>query len=216
MNRRTLVLVISALMLAAFAAAAFFQLRAPQPQQQAAPAVQDRSVLVRFHSPMFGPADAPVTIVEFFDPSCEGCRAFYPIVKQILAENPGDVRLVIRYVLFHQGSEEVARMLEAARKQNVFPQVLEAVLAAQPGWHDDPKVAKAWEAAAAAGLNMDKARADMYLPEVDAVLRTDMQDVETVGVRGTPTFFVNGQPLTEFGPEPLRQLVRSEIVKARK
>tara|TARA_R110002095_G_scaffold25844_5_gene26408 strand:- start:104 stop:754 length:651 start_codon:yes stop_codon:yes gene_type:complete len=215
MNHRTLVLAISGLLLAAFAAAAFFQLRDIPPPQQAALAPTDRSALVRFHSPVFGPANAPVTIVEFFDPSCEACRAFYPVVKQILAENPGDVRLVIRYTLFHQGSEEVSRMLEAARRQNVFPQVLEAVLAAQPAWHDDPSVAKAWEAAAAAGLDVDQARADMYSPGIDAVLKTDMQDVETLGVQRTPTFFVNGQPLTEFGVEQLRQLVRSEIAKAK-
>ncbi|UVE16522.1 thioredoxin domain-containing protein [Pseudomonas sp. LS44] len=216
MNRRTLVLVISALLLAAFAAAAFFyQGATPPPQKQAAPTPQGSSALVRFHSPVFGPAQAPVTIVEFFDPSCEACRAFYPIVKKILAENPSDVRLVVRYVLFHQGSEEVARMLEASRKQELFPQVLEAVLAAQPGWHDDPKAAKAWEAAASVGLDVDKARADMHSPEVDAVLKTDMQDVQTVGVRGTPTFFVNGRPLDEFGPEPLRALVSSELAKTR-
>lgn len=217
MNRRTLVLVISALLLAAFAAAAFFyQGATPTPQKQAAPTAQGASALVRFHSPVFGPAKAPVTIVEFFDPSCEACRAFYPPVKKILEENPSDVRLVLRYVLFHQASEEVARLLEASRKQELFPQVLEAVLANQPAWHDDPKAAKAWEAAASVGLDVDKARADMNSPEVDAVLKTDMQDVQTVGVRGTPTFFVNGQPLDEFGPEPLRELVSRELAKARK
>ncbi|WP_068827100.1 DsbA family protein [Pseudomonas sp. BMS12] len=216
MNRRTLVLVISVLLLAAFAAAAFFyQGATPPPQKQAAPSSQDASALVRFHSPVFGPVQAPVTIVEFFDPSCEACRAFYPHVKQILAESPSDVRLVLRYVLFHQGSEEAARLLEAARKQNLYPQVLEAVLAAQPQWHDDATAAKALEAAAAVGLDIEKARVDMRSPEVDAVLKTDMQDVKTVGIRGTPTFFVNGQPLTEFGPEPLRQLVLGELAKVR-
>lgn len=220
MNRRALVLIISVLILAAFAAAAFFYKSStpsqPQPQAQA-PAVtaQNSSNLVRFHSPVFGPTEAPVTIVEFFDPSCEACRAFYPHVKKILAEHPSDVRLVLRYVLFHQGSEEVARMLEAARKQDLYPQVLEAVLAAQPGWHDDPKVAEAWAAAEAAGLDVEKARVDMRSPGIDAVLETDMRDVKTVGIQGTPTFFVNGQPLREFGPEPLRQLVRSEVTKAR-
>lgn len=216
MNRRTLVLVISILLLAAFAAAAFFyQGATPPPQKQAAPSPQDASALVRFHSPVLGPAKAPVTIVEFFDPSCEACRAFYPPVKQILAENPADVRLVLRYVLFHQGSEEAARLLEAARMQDLYPQVLEAVLAAQPQWHDDAKATKALEAAAAVGLDLDKARVDMRSPKVDAVLKSDMQDVKTVGIQGTPTFFVNGQPLTEFGPEPLRQLVLSELAKTR-
>lgn len=215
MNRRSLVLTISVLVLSAFALSAFvYQRNIAPPQTDAAP-TPDGEVLERFHSPTFGPAGAPVTIVEFFDPSCEGCRAFHPYVKQILSEHPDDVRLVLRYVLFHQGSEEVTRLLEAARKQNVFAQVLDAVLAAQPDWHDDPQVTKAWEAAATAGLDLERARADVHSPAVDAVLETDMQDVAKVGIRATPTFFVNGQPLTEFGPEPLRQLVRSELAKTR-
>ena len=227
MNRRSVVLIISAVILAVFAAAAFFysssQLQSPQraeapgstAQKTAAQPKQSGGQLVRSHSPVFGPVEAPVTIVEFFDPSCEACRAFHPYVKQILAENPEDVRLVLRYVLFHPGSEEVARMLEAARKQNLHEQVLEAVLEAQPGWHDDPKVAQAWAAAERVGLNLEQARQDMHAPGVNAVLETDMQDVMAVGVRGTPTFFVNGRALSEFGPEPLRQLVSSEVAKAR-
>lgn len=225
MNRRTLVLIISVVILIAFAAAAYFYSQSvPHPAEQRtqaqssaqAPtqrAISNSANLVRFHSPVFGPSQAPVTIVEFFDPSCEACRAFYPHVKKILAENPDNVRLVLRYVLFHQGSEEVARMLEAARKQNLYPQVLEAVLEAQPGWHDDPKVMEAWVVAERVGLDVEKARADMHTPAVDSVLQLDMQDVKAVGVQGTPTFFVNGRPLDEFGPEPLRQLVSSEVAK---
>ena len=224
MNRRTLVLITSVVILIAFAAAAYFYSPsapppAEQPAQAQSPAQQATSSaanLVRFHSPVFGPAQAPVTIVEFFDPSCEACRAFYPHVKKILDENPDSVRLVLRYVLFHQGSEEVSRLLEAARKQNLYPQVLEAVLEAQPGWHDDPKVLEAWVAAERAGLDIEKARADMHTPAVDAVLQLDMQDVKAVGVQGTPTFFVNGRPLDKFGPEPLRQMVASEVAKVGK
>lgn len=128
MNRRTLVMIISVAILAVFAVAVFLysQTTPPQPPQvaqapaQMPPDAPNGGNLVRFHSPVFGPAQAPVTIVEFFDPSCEACRAFYPHVKKILVENPSDVRLVLRYVLFHQGSEEVTRMLEAARKQNLY------------------------------------------------------------------------------------------------
>ncbi|MCQ4323127.1 DsbA family protein, partial [Stutzerimonas stutzeri] len=79
----------------------------------------------------------------------------------------------------------------------------------------DPKVTRAWAAAERVGLNLEQARQDMHTPGVNAVLETDMQDVKAVGVRGTPTFFVNGHALSEFGPEPLRQLVNSEVVKAR-
>lgn len=45
---------------------------------------QADSSLMRSHSPILGQADAPVTIVEFFDPACEACRAFYPLTKRIL------------------------------------------------------------------------------------------------------------------------------------
>lgn len=214
MNKRVLVLSISVLLVAAFAVAAFFQFDSASPEPQAAAEKPEQNLLVKDHSPTFGPDDAPVTIVEFFDPSCEACRAFYPFVKQILAEHEGDVRLVIRYALFHRGSEEVARMLEAAREQDLYQPVLEAVLITQPDWHDDPAVLAAWEAAASTGLDIEQARKDMYLPEIDAVLQTDMADIKTLGIRGTPTFFVNGKPLPSFGPDQLLQLVQSELAEA--
>lgn len=220
MNRRTIVVVVGVLLIAAFGAAVFFKPQSQQPQQTASPVekpnatgetVESEQTLVRFHSPTFGPADAPVTIVEFFDPSCEACRAFYPVVKQIMAEYPGQVRLVLRYTLFHQGSEEVTRILEAARLQNIYQPVLEAVLKVQPAWHDDPEVAKAWEAAEAAGLDLAKAREDMHSERINATLEKDMQDVKAIGISGTPTFFVNGRQLTEFGPEPLLRLVQESL-----
>lgn len=171
--------------------------------------------LVRPHSPIIGPANAPVTIVEFFDPSCEACRAFYPVVKKIMAEYPNDVRLALRYALFHKGSEEAARLLEAARKQGVYEPVLEAVLNAQPQWHDDPKAAKAWDAAAEAGLNVEEARAQMNADDITAALKQDMADIKDFDVRGTPTFYVNGQPLERLNPRQLYDLVSSEVAKSR-
>ncbi|MEQ3636048.1 MULTISPECIES: thioredoxin domain-containing protein [unclassified Alcanivorax] len=62
------------------------------------------------HLPVIDPANAPVRIVEFFDPACEDCWALYHIVKELMAEYPDDVRLVLRYVLFHRSSEEAARI----------------------------------------------------------------------------------------------------------
>lgn len=59
---------------------------------------------VRPHSPVIGPKKAPVTIVEFFGPSCKACRAFYPAVKQILATYPKDARLVMRYLPLQRSS----------------------------------------------------------------------------------------------------------------
>lgn len=220
MNRRAIVVVVCVLVIAALGAAIIFKPQPQQPPQTTSSSekpiateqqVENRHALVRFHSPSFGPADAPVTIVEFFDPSCEACRAFYPIVKQILAEYPGEVRLVLRYTLFHRGSEEVARMVEAARLQNIYQPVLEAVLEVLPAWHDDPEVLEAWAAAEEAGLDIEKAREDMQSGKISAILEQDMQDVKDFGIRSTPTFFVNGRQLTEFGPEPLLRLVQESL-----
>ncbi|HDZ56754.1 MAG TPA: disulfide bond formation protein DsbA [Pseudomonas xinjiangensis] len=214
MNRRAIVLTISAVAIVCFAAAALLYQRYSVPQETTVFS-QKSNPLVRFHSPVLGPNDAPVTIVEFFDPSCESCRALFPYVKQILAKYPNDVRLVVRYVLFHNGSEEAVRILESARAQGIYEPVLEAVLDAQPQWHDDPKILEAWKAAAEAGLDVEKAQEVMNSPEIDAILKKDAADVKTVGIQGTPTFFVNGKPLPKFGPQPLLELVQSEMEKAK-
>lgn len=216
MTRNSIVIATSALAVAAFALAGFFYNRnAASPE--ASVAIAESTHLVRPHSPIIGPAKAPVTIVEFFDPSCETCRAFYPFVKKIMAKHPETVRLVIRYAPFHQGSDEVVRMLEAARLQNVFVPVLEALLAAQPTWaiHGAPNLDIAWEAARSAGLDAERARTDAKKPENDEVLKQDMADIKTIKLNRTPTFFVNGKPLTTFGPDELAALVDAEVLAAK-
>ena len=63
--------------------------------------------------------------MEFFDPSCEACRAFYPIVKSLVNSSFGQVRLVVRYAPLHQGSDTAVKILEAAREQGKYWQALE-------------------------------------------------------------------------------------------
>jgi protein-disulfide isomerase len=174
--------------------------------------------LVRMHSPVFGPQDAPVTIVEFFDPACETCRAFYPIVKKLMAKYPNDVRLVFRYAPFHQGSDQVVKLLESSKSQGKYQAVLEAVLAAQPSWadHGQPNIENAFKAAEQAGLDLSKARKDMENPDMQAVLQQDMEDLTALKVTKTPTFFVNGRSLPSFGPDQLAELVAEEVAKAKK
>lgn len=181
-------------------------------EQQAA-SQQER--LVRPHSPVIGPAGARVTIVEFFDPACETCRAFYPFVKELLQRHPQDLRLVIRYAPFHQGSDEVAKLLEAARLQGKYVPALEQVLAAQPEWadHGRPNVQLAYVAAEKAGVDLQRARADMASPAVDTALQQDVQDLTALQVNKTPTFFVNGRPLVSFGHQQLVDLVNQELSK---
>ncbi len=213
MNRRALVLSTAFAAIAVFGGgAALYTANTPAPAPQPVPQASN-DTLVRMHSPVIGPVGARVTIVEFFDPSCEACRAFYPLVKQIMTQAGDDVRLVLRYTAFHQGSDEVVRILEAARKQNRFEPVLEALLSGQPEWavHGAPDIEKAWQFAASAGLDIAQARQDAATASVDNVLKQDMADVRANRVEQTPTFFVNGKPLQEFSPQGLANLVRSEL-----
>lgn len=170
------------------------------------------SHLVRDYSPVFGPEDAPVTIVEFFDPACEACRAFHPIVKDIMAAYPEQVRVVLRYAAFHPPSEKAVRLLEAARLQGKFEPVLERLLETQPEWAPHGRTpADMWTLLDGIDLNIERAKRDSLMPDIVAVLNQDAADVKAVGVRGTPTFFVNGKALEEFGPDQLRGLVKSEV-----
>lgn len=219
MNRRTLLIGASTLGLAAFAGGAVVLTRRREVEAEAAaagvPAV-DPSLLIRAHSPSFGPADAPVTLVEFFDPSCEACRAYHPIVQDIRRQFPNEVRVVLRYTVFHEGSDEAVRILEVARMQDKFEQVLDAILEKQPNWalHDGPQMDLAWRTAGAAGLELDKAESQRLSPEITGILNQDMADVEAVGIRQTPTFFLNGKWLENLSPEKLVAEVSQAVESA--
>lgn len=217
MNRRGLILSVLALGAAGFGGATWFAIR-PGPVAEAEPVAPELAeAMIRPYSPILGPADAPVTIVEFFDPACEACRAFHPIVKEIMAEHGDAVRVVIRYTPFHgAASEEAIRVLEAARMQDVYVPVLEAVLREQPRWasHGAPAPGLILQIAATAGLDAEAARTQMLAPGVVAILNQDRADVEAVGIRQTPTFFVNGKPLDPFGEAELRRLVAAEVAAA--
>jgi protein-disulfide isomerase len=218
MNRRGLILSVLALGVAGFGGATWYATR-PGPVAEAEPVAPELAeALIRSYSPVLGPEDAPVTIVEFFDPACEACRAFFPVVEAIMAEHGDAVRVVIRYTPFHgAASEEAIRVLEAARMQGVFEPVLAVVLREQPRWasHGAPEPGLILEIAATAGLDAEAARTQMLAPDVVAILNQDRADVETMGVRQTPTFYVNGKPLDPFGEAELRSLVAAEVAAAR-
>lgn len=215
MNRRTLIIVTAVVAVGLFAIGGL--LYSPTSKEVAVTKpVSNEAPLVRPHSPVFGAKDAPVTIVEFFDPACEACRAFHPVVKKILSEFQGKVRVVLRYTAFHPPSEEAIRILEAARLQGKFEVVLERLLETQPRWapHGRP-ASNAWNLLDGTGLDLERARRESQLPDIAAILNQDAADVKIVGIRGTPTFFVNGKPLPSFGAEQLYELVREEVESAR-
>ncbi|TDT72729.1 protein-disulfide isomerase [Litoreibacter halocynthiae] len=214
MKNRSIVLSVLAVGLAIFAAAFWYQSRPASIAQVEPIQPEIAEALMRPYSPIMGPEDAPVTIVEFFDPACEACRAFYPVIKDIMAEHDGQVRVVLRYTAFHgAASEEAIRVMEAARMQDVYVPVKEAILEFQSRWasHGEPAPGLILGIAEQAGLDVHAAKNQMRAPQTLAILNQDRADVETMSVRQTPTFFVNGKPLDPFGADELRALVAAEV-----
>ena len=174
------------------------------------------AALASEHSPTTGDPNAPVHIVEFLDPACETCAVFYPLVKRWLQEMPGKLRLSVRHVPFHRGSEYAVQVLEASREQGLYWETLEALLATQGQWTQNHTVVpeRIMPAIASVGLNMDRIRTDMDNADVKQRMEHDQKDAVTLMVRATPQYFVNGRELKDFGYEQLAALVREELAKA--
>jgi protein-disulfide isomerase len=212
----TLFLVAAAGLILAFVVGKYFYTNTQDEQKSTAvPATMTQ--LVRPHAQTLGPADAPVVIVEFFDPACETCAAFYPFVKQMMAANSGKIRLVLRYAPFHRGSDMIVAALEAARRQGKFWPALEALLATQPRWavNHTAQIELAWPVLESAGVDVAKARQDMLLPEIAQIIAQDVADLRALNVSQTPEFFVNGKPLPSFGADQLKALVDDALRTAR-
>ena len=212
MKQKTMFIVALAVLLVVFVAGTLVY---TAKQENPAGAMSEAAVtaLGRLHAPMLGPMEAPVVIVEFLDPACGTCAAFYPRLKQIMAANPGKIRLKVRYAPFHNGSDKVVAALEASRKQDKFWPALEALLASQDAWapNHTPQIELALQQLGGLGLDMDRLRADMMAPEVARVIAQDVADARTLNVTKTPEYFVNGRPLPSFGFEQLTALINEEL-----
>lgn len=215
MKQKNFFIAAAALLVVAFVVGAFFY-QSQKAEQAAQTATQNREALVRLHSPTLGNADAPVHIVEFLDPACETCRDFYPFVKDLMAAHPGKIRLSIRYAPFHRGSDQVVKVLEAARKQGKYWQTLEALLASQAVWvkQHTAYVDLVWQPLNALGLDIERVRNDMNSPEIARVIEQDLADAKTLNVAQTPEFFVNGKPLPRFSYDDLKKLVDDAVAGA--
>ncbi len=171
------------------------------------------ATFVRPHSPAMGDDAAKVYLVKFTDPACETCASFSDFVKQIMAANPGKIKLVIRYAPFHEGAGAVVAMLEAAKRQGKFWETLDLLYSSQGYWtrHHQVMPELALNIVGRAGVDKERLRKDMNDPAISQALAQDLADAETLGVRKTPGFFVNGKPLEVFGARELQQLIEREL-----
>jgi len=176
-------------------------------------AQKNAELFVRQHSATLGSPDAKVYIVEFMDPACETCAAFAPFIKNIMANNPGKIKLVIRYAPFHDGADNFVKILEAARMQGKYWETLDIMFKTQGVWasHHNYQPEKLWGFLPQVGLDVERIRKDMHDPSIARIIEQDMADVKALNVQKTPGYFVNGRPLQVFGYRQLQQLIQSEL-----
>jgi protein-disulfide isomerase len=167
------------------------------------------ATLIRDHSPSLGDVNAPVTMVEFLDPECESCAAIYPYIKAIMNEYQGKVRLVVRYAPFHGNSVFAAQMLEAARQQGRYWELIEVMFDRLPEWgsHHAPKPELLPVIAKSIGLDTEKMMQAIEAGTFNAQIELDRADAQKLEVKQTPTFFINGQKPAELTLEAIRSLI---------
>ena len=176
-------------------------------------AKENAELFVRDHSRTLGSDDAKVYLVEFMDPACETCAAFAPFIKQIMAANPGRIKLVLRYAPFHEGADNFVKILEAAGMQGKYWETLDVMFKTQNIWasHHNYQPERLWDVLPRAGVDIDQIRKDMHSPEIAKIIEQDMADVKALNVQKTPGYFVNGKPLQTFGYRQLQQLIQNEL-----
>jgi protein-disulfide isomerase len=162
-----------------------------------------------------GPADAPLTLVEYGDYECPHCGRAYPIVKDVQRRLGKQLRFVFRnfpITNLHPHAEHAAEAAEAAGAQKHFWEMHDALFEHQ-GTLDDRHLSTY-----AAAIGLDVPRFDRELSgHVHAKrVREDFSSGVRSGVNGTPTFFINGiRHDDSWDPDTLTQALRARLATHR-
>lgn len=143
--------------------------------------------------------DGASVFVEFLDFECEGCRAAYPYVEQLRKDYAGEVEFVVRYMPMpgHFNAMNAAVAVEAAARQGRLEDMYHRMYETQAEWGEQQvsQAALFRELAADLGLDMARYDADVASEDVTERVRKDFDDGIALGVQGTPSFFVDGEPV---------------------
>ncbi|HXZ24777.1 MAG TPA: DsbA family protein [Nitrospiria bacterium] len=151
-------------------------------------------VVVPTSDPFRGPAAAPVVLTEFSDFQCPSCRAVEPVLTQVLAAYPTQVKLVyVNYPLpMHQFAERAAVAALCANEQGKFWELHDRLFDLQPEWAASADVLPLFHGyAVALGLDHDRFDACLASGRMLPMLREDIGRGTALKIEGTPTIFVN-------------------------
>jgi protein-disulfide isomerase len=141
-----------------------------------------------------GPSDAKRSLVEFYDYDCPFCRASLPAVKKFFDAHKDDTRFsFIEFPiadLHGQSALLAARASLAARRQPAHYMDFHFTLLGEEGQVTEQMI---FAAAAKAGMDVNRLKADMDDPAIEKALTSSIALAHKVGVDGTPTFVLNGK-----------------------
>ena len=140
---------------------------------------------------ILGPADAPVTLVEYGDFECPNCGQAEPVVRELLREFGQDLRYVFRHLPLadvHPRAQLAAEAAEASADQGAFWQMHDLLFEHQDALEPKHLISYARQLE----LDVDRFTEQLRRHEHAGRIASDVDDADLSGVSGTPTFFVNG------------------------
>lgn len=155
---------------------------------------------------VFGPEDAPYTLVEYGDFQCEFCLKATGAVGEVQRELGDRVRYVWRHApltRYHPNALAAAEASEAAALQGKFAEFQRSLFADQENQLPADVLRRADEL----GLDVDRFESDLNSAEVTTRVRDDALDAEAMEISAVPTFFVNG--VRHVGPFDAASLIRA-------
>ena len=180
------------------------------PQAMAVPKERAEEVHVR------GSANAAVTLEEFGDFQCPPCGAMEGPLQQIERDYASSLRVIFRNFPFtiHEHAHEAAYAAEAAGLQGRFWEMHDLLYREQSVWAKSSDVQSLFDAyAGMIGLNLERFKKDVSGEQVKAKVEEDRKRGEVLGVRNTPTIFINDEsvPPTSLNPTALRAAVDAAV-----
>jgi len=179
------------------------------------PVAETRSQLQTKDSPSLGPANAPVTLVEFSDFECPVCRNLHDALRGLLPNYP-QVRVVFKdYPLeqIHPWARTAALAGRCAYQQDptAFWKMYDFIYDGQETISAENAWGKMTDFAGRSGLNADAFRACMASPEAAAAVNASRDNGVQLEVNSTPTIFVNGRRIVGADPHALEQYIKYEL-----
>ncbi len=158
-----------------------------------------------------GPKDAKVTIVEFSDFQCPFCSRSTGLINDLLKAYPDDLQVVYKNfpLSFHKQAMPAAKAAIAAGKQGKFWEMHDMIFENYRTLADD----KYPEYAEAIGIDVVQFKADMEDKSTQDLISAEMRQASKAGVRGTPTFFINGKKPQGRSLEIYKSIIDAEIKK---